>query len=136
MAKTDEKEKHAVLPGTNGATNEDTQEADEDKIDETISLEVLEAVDLDLSGEYLDEILANEMLQVITSYHQTQIQLKAYRHNEDGPNAEKARKLMMTLKSQAALIQHEHPGTIPIYKDLATIRARSTKKARANTLED
>ncbi len=105
------------------------------KIEETISLDILNAVDLDAPPEFLDEVLAAEMLQIIQGYYSAQIQLKAYRHNEDGPNAEKARKLMVTLKSQAALIQHEHPNTLPIYKELAVINAKARQKARLNTID-
>ena len=108
---------------------------EEDMPENDIPLEVLEAVHLDLPDEYLDEMLAAEMLNTILAYHSTQIQLKAHRHNEDGPAAEKARKLMMTLKTQAALIQHEHPATVAIYKELAIINAKARQQARANTLE-
>ena len=112
----------------NGTKKEDMPEND-------IPLEVLEAVDLDLPDEYLDEVLAAEMLQVILNYHVLQIRLKSFRHQDRGPDAEKARVDMVNMKTQAALIQHEHPATVAIYKELAVINAKAKQKARANTLK-
>ncbi len=106
MLKTDEKE---LTGQENGAKqdgpNEDPDLDPEDKIeDPEISIEVIDAVDMDIDQGWLNEILATEMLALTQVYHSEKLQLKALRHNKH-PDAKKVGDHMMVLQSQVALIQ-------------------------------
>lgn len=112
----------------NGTVNERDIPGNDD-----IPVSALNDVVLDLPKEYQDEVFALELLNVIGSYHTCLSQLKAYRHQGDSSGIDKATKLSATLRSQAAWIQHEHPNTIELYKELAAIKARGIKAARSDS---
>lgn len=108
-------------------TEEILQELDLD----SIPVEALDSVDLSLPDEYEDEIFAAQLLNAITNYHTTNTERKAMRHQGEHQKAETLAKQAAVYRSMAALIQHEHPSTRDLYKELAQQRANATREARS-----
>jgi selenocysteine lyase/cysteine desulfurase len=100
-----------------------------------IPIEALESVDLGLPTVYLDEVMASKLLDVITSYHQITVDLKASRHQGDHSTAEVAAKAQAQARNSAALIQYEHPNTLVLYPELARAKALVVKEGRKSALE-
>lgn len=108
----------------------------EESIEETFPIEALEKLDDSLPKEYEDEILASELLDNLSVYHRSEKARKAARHQGDHKKAEELGKQAAICRTAAALIQYEHPGTIPIYKELARAKAIQSRKSREGLLED
>ncbi|KKK56372.1 hypothetical protein LCGC14_3065200 [marine sediment metagenome] len=106
----------------------------EDEIENTVDdipIAAMEAVVTDLPGDYEDEVFAQEVLSLVDSYHKVLAQLRAFRHQGEGVQAEKAHKLSAVLKSQIAGIQYRYPNTVKIYQELASIKAAEMQRVRA-----
>ena len=114
---------------SNDPVESDVDEELEDK-ELDISIEALDSVDLSLPEDYLDEVFAMELLTVITRYHTCVAERRAFRHQGKGSEAEKMSTQAAIYRAQAALIQHEHPNTRELYKELADARAVATRKDR------
>ena len=106
---------------------EDLTEINPDDIPEG----ALDLVDLSLPDDYSDEIYSQQLLDSITQYHQFTIQYRALRKQGEQSKADQASKLASTCRTQAAVIQFEHPNTITIYKHLAHMRVLQTHADRA-----
>ena len=98
----------------------------EDAIDPTW----LDAVDMDMPQEYLDELMAQKLLQAVAGYHASETERKALRHQGEHQKAELMAKQAATCRATAAIIQHEHPASVPIYKAMAKREARRAAEAR------
>lgn len=123
-------------PPEDDSPRDDKEQDDLDELKKNdIPLAILEAVDLVLPTVYEDEIFGQDLLEVVGAYHKTNSQLKAYRHASDTAGADKSVKQMGVLRAQAAWIQHEHPNTVPIYKELAAIKAAEMAAARKRLVE-
>ena len=90
----------------------------------------LDAVDMDMPQEYLDELMASKLLQAVAGYHASETERKALRHQGEHQKAEQMAKQAATCRATAAIIQHEHPLAIPIYKEMARREARRAAEAR------
>ena len=101
-------------------------EVNEDAIDPAW----LEAVDLDMPKEYMAELMAQKLLQAVAGYHASETERKALRHQGEHQKAEQMAKQAATCRATAAIIQHEHPASVPIYKDMAKREARRAAEAR------
>ena len=110
----------------NTVTEEELAELEPDDI----PIEALDNVELDLPSEYEDEIFATSLLQAIVNYHTCETERKALRHQGEHAKAEAMGKQAAIYRSQAALIQYEHPNTKTLYKELADFRARKLKAER------
>ena len=97
---------------------------------DSIPIEALDNVDLSLPDEYEDEIFAAQLLNAVTNYHTTEAERKAMRHQGEHQKAETLAKQAAVYRSMAALIQHEHPNTKTLYKQIAQQRADATNNAR------
>jgi len=95
-----------------------------------IPIGALDNVDLSLPSEYEDEVFANSLLNAITQYHSCEAERRALRHQGEHVKAEQLGKQAAIYRSQAALIQYEHPNTKSLYKELAELRVMETKKNR------
>ncbi len=105
---------------------------------DNIPMEALEKVDLDLPVGWQDEIFASQLLDTITSYHAYQAQLRSARHQGDSGMIDKLSKQVAFCRNLAALIQHEHPSTVVLYKELAVAKASElseTRRARTRITE-
>ena len=105
------------------------------EIEVDVPIEALEAVDLELPQEYSDEVFAQEVLDNVVGYHKSEAARKAARHQGEHDQAEQLNKQSQICKAAAALIQHEHPATKVIYKQLASIRAAQVKASRKTLME-
>ncbi len=117
-----------------GNIDDEAKMDDLETMDPEIAVEAIDAVDLSLPYEYLDEVFAMQLLTAITGYHTCVAERRAFRHQGENTKAETLDKQASIYRSQAALIQHEHPNTVVLYKELAALRVVETKKARAKTL--
>ena len=101
-------------------------EVNKDTIDPTW----LDAVDMAMPQEYLDELMAQKLLQAVAGYHASETERKALRHQGEHQKAEQMAKQAATCRATAAIIQHEHPAAIPIYREMAKREARRAAEAR------
>ena len=106
-------------------------DAVEDSPELDIPPEALDYVVDDLPSDYMDEIMAIEVLSHISNYHALSRIAKASRHGGDNAKATDTFKAAATERNAAALIQYEFPNTKIIYKELAEQKTRATKMQRA-----
>ena len=99
-------------------------------IEVDVPVEALETVDLELPSEYADEVLDN-----IIGYHKSTTARKAALNQGNTEQAEQFGKQALICKAAAALIQHEHPNTKVIYKQIAVLQANRVKETRASLME-
>ena len=90
----------------------------------------LDAVDMAMPQEYLAELMAQKLLQAVAGYHASETERKALRHQGEHVKAEQMAKQAATCRATAAIIQHEHPAAVPIYKEMAKREARRAAEAR------
>jgi hypothetical protein len=102
--------------------------------DDDVPIEALESVDLELPLEYEDELFAGELLENLAGYHKSELARRAARHQGDSASAEKLARQAAVCRTAAALIQHEHPATRLLYRDIAVAKATQAKRARAELL--
>ena len=89
----------------------------------------IDAVDMDMPQEYLDELMAQKLLQAVAGYHASETERKALRHQGEHQKAEQMAKQAATCRATAAIIQHEHPKAVPIYRSMAVREARRASEA-------
>lgn len=104
-------------------------------IEVDVPVEALETVDLELPSEYADEVFAQEVLDNIIGYHKSTTARKAALNQGNTEQAEQFGKQALICKAAAALIQHEHPNTKVIYKQIAVLQANRVKETRASLME-
>ena len=128
MATTEEKTKARK----NGSVPEEEEEvADPTEPDpDDISVDALEGVDLSLPHSYETELLAGVLLTAVGNYRTVELQRRAARNASDHPQAEKLAKAAGAFRAEAAVIQHEYPDTVPLYKVLAESKVLQAQEAR------
>ena len=93
-----------------------------------IPVEALESVDLDVPGAFLDEIMAAEMMGLLSEYHKTVNGASAARHVGDHQRAEALTKQEAFLRAAIARIQHFYPNA----KGIAASGMNARAKQRVN----
>jgi len=122
-----------MVIGENGlVTEEDLVELNVDDI----PVNALDDVDLFLPSEYQDEVFANLLLNAITQYHSCETERRSLRHQGEHAKAEQLGKQAAVYRSQAALIQYEHPKTKELYKELAELKVMETKRNRDRVIKE
>ncbi len=96
-----------------------------------ISITALEAVDLTLPDDFLDELFSLQLLNAIGNYHTCVSERRALRNQGEGAKADMIDRQASVYRAQAALIQHEHPNTIVLYKELANFKVTEARLERA-----
>lgn len=99
-----------------------------------VPVSALESVVLDLPDQYTDEIFASQLLGIITNYHTAEVERRSLRHQGENAKAEQVGKQVAVLRTQAALIQHEHPETVELYQQLASLKVVETRRNRATVI--
>ena len=128
------KDKDAAALLADQAEHEPTEE--DVKIDpDDVSIEALDGVDLFLPTDFEDEIFAAEVLENISTYHKSEAARRAARHAGKHELVAQLEAQALVSRTAAALIQHEHPNTRELYKELAQARTIQIRKARAAFLE-
>ncbi len=128
--------KRAVITQIASNNGKEDEGKEEEELPEIfIPPEALDSVILDLPGEYLDEVFADELLSNITAFHRASAARKAARHQEDHKKAEELSKVIAYARSYVALIQHEHPNTVALYKEYAEVKTKQVRDNRKRARE-
>jgi len=121
-------------------TEEKTKEKtiEEKMVDEDLDLDVakiLEMTDLSLPGIYQLDIMGNELLAHLTSYHQTKAALKSARNTGDHKRSEELYKSMSFSRMAVAVIEMDNPGAKAVADEIATFRATTAVSNRRTALD-
>ena len=92
--------------GNENRTETATQDQDKEELELKVPVEAMDNVDLNLPGDYEDEVLGQHLLQVISSFHVKTAELRAYRQIGDSHGIERATKEVAAFRAQAAVIQY------------------------------
>ncbi len=93
-------------------------------------------LDETLPPEFELEIMAGQALEAITQVKQLNQTWRAARNAGDGAKAKQVFDQMNANKLLAAIIQVEFPDCKPLIAELASIRVKQAKKARAKLLNE
>ena len=85
---------------------------------------------LELPGDYENEVMANELLSHLTSYHAAVVAARAARHAKDHAQAEKMDKVALYSQIAAGILQRKYPKSVAIYQALALARAKAAQSSR------
>lgn len=90
----------------------------------------LENVDLNLPGDYETDIMAEELLAHLTTYHRVKAALKSARSTGDNKRAEELYKNMSFSRMAAAVIQRDCPSAKAVADEMAACRALNATNQR------
>ena len=74
-----------------------------------ISPDIIDAADLSMPVEFMDGVMAVDMVSYLRQYHTLDFQQTAARHQEDHKRAEEIGKNKLWLKTIIGYIQWKHP---------------------------
>ena len=100
-----------------------------------VPIAALEDVDLGLPDEFLLDIMADELLSVISTYHRADSGWRSAKNIGDVPRQKNMWDLRNYAKVTAALIQHRYPDAKALSDSLALTQAKAKAKARAQIEE-
>ena len=103
----------------------------EKDLEEAVSQDALDNVDLSIPGDYQAEIMALELVVHLQNYHKAVAAAKAARQAENHQEAERLQKIVLLSKMNVALIQSKHPGAKAIADTIMRDQARQAAANRA-----
>lgn len=112
------------------AKDNQDQEQEQEELDPKVPSEAMANVDMTLPSAWEDEVLAAHLLQIIASFHVATAELRAFRQIGNSEGIGRTTTMVAAYRAQAALIQYEHPNTIPLYKELAERKAADLQRNR------
>ena len=102
---------------------------------ELIPQSALDAVDLSLPGEYRLEVMADELLGVLGTFHRAQAGRRAARNSENHKEAERLGEMVGRMRLIAAVITMDVPGVKAVADRMATYRAKRARAERDTALD-
>lgn len=101
---------------------------------DVIPADIVRKADLSLPGEYRLDILAQELLSILTGYHKAEVAYRAAKNSGDRAETERLVRMTIRLRLTAALIMAENPGVKALADEFATLQAAAAKRNRAESM--
>lgn len=93
--------------------------------------EALEAVDLEVDGPWLDEVMGSELATFLQEYHKATTALRSARQVGDSRKIDELVRQEAYLRTNIALIQYRHPAAKEIARAIMETQARLAKQGRS-----